>query len=183
LVIDPSVAEIVDVRFLSTGTGLIVKAALELPAATVTVPPGSLACAALELLIVTTTPPVGAAPVSCTVPVDEKPGPPKVLVGFTVSELSTGGIKFRVAVTAFPAVAVIVTLALLLVPVVVIVNVPVLLPAETVIVDGTDASVVLLEDKGTGMPPVGAAMSRVTVPVTVAPPPAMPFGEMERETA
>jgi hypothetical protein len=52
--------------------------------------------------------------------------------------------------------------------VVVTVNVPVVLPAATVTEAGTAAAVLLL-DKATDMPPVGAALLKVTVPVEEAP--------------
>jgi hypothetical protein len=56
-----------------------------------------------------------------------------------------------------------------LTPVVVTVKVAVLLPAATVTEGGTAAAGELL-DSATGMPPAGAAESRVTVPVELAPP-------------
>jgi hypothetical protein len=54
-------------------------------------------------------------------------------------------------------------------PVVVAVNVAVLLPAFTVTDAGTETAVLLLESD-TGIPPVGAAAARVTVPVDELPP-------------
>jgi hypothetical protein len=58
-------------------------------------------------------------------------------------------------------------------PGVVTVNVPVVAPAATMTVDGTDASEVL-DDSETIEPPVGAARLSVTVPVTELPPTTVP---------
>ena len=52
---------------------------------------------------------------------------------------------------------------------VVMVNVPLVCPAATVIFAGTVATELLL-DKVTTVPPVGAAAARVTVPVELLPP-------------
>ena len=62
-----------------------------------------------------------------------------------------------------------VTVVLLVTAVVVTANVPVVLPALIVIVAGTVAAA-LLVDKATTVPPVGAALARVTVPVDGLPP-------------
>ena len=53
--------------------------------------------------------------------------------------------------------------------VVVTVNVAVVLPAETIAVAATTAAALLL-DKATAMPPLGAALVKVTVPVEGVPP-------------
>ena len=53
--------------------------------------------------------------------------------------------------------------------VVVTVNVAVVLPAVTVTIAGTVAELLLL-DKATAMPPLGAALVKVTVPVEGVPP-------------
>ena len=71
----------------ATALALMVKVALLLPAATVTLA-GTLA-AALLLESVTAAPPVGAGPLSVTVPVDDCV-PPVTLVGFNVSEDRVG---------------------------------------------------------------------------------------------
>jgi hypothetical protein len=63
---------------------------------------------------------------------------------------------------------VIVAVAAVVPAVVVTVNVPVVLPAATVTEAGTVAAALLL-DKVTEMPPVGAALLKVTVPVDEAP--------------
>lgn len=67
---------------VATALVLIVKAAVVLPAATVTLP-GTLA-APLLVERVTWAPPVGAGPLSATVPVEDCE--PRTLVGFNVSE-------------------------------------------------------------------------------------------------
>ena len=71
----------------ATALVLMVKVAVLLPAATVTLA-GTLA-AALLLESVTAAPPVGAGPLSVTVPVDDCV-PPVTLVGFNVSEDTVG---------------------------------------------------------------------------------------------
>jgi len=53
---------------------------------------------------------------------------------------------------------------------VVTVKVAVVAPAATVTLAGTVAAAVLLLDKPTDRPPVGAALPRVTVPVDEVPP-------------
>jgi hypothetical protein len=64
---------------------------------------------------------------------------------------------------------VIVEVVMLATALVVTVNVPVVAPAKTVTVAGTTADVLLLE-RLTTAPPVGAAALSVTVPVELAPP-------------
>lgn len=66
-----------------------VKVALLLPAGTVTLE-GTLA-APLPLESVTSAPPAGAGPLNVTVPVDDCT-PPTTLLGFNVSEETTGGV-------------------------------------------------------------------------------------------
>jgi len=83
--------------WLATGLVLTVKVAVAAPAATVTLA-GTVAADVLLLVSVTAAPPVGAAPLSVTVPVDE--APPVADVGFTLTELTTGGVTVRVAVCA-----------------------------------------------------------------------------------
>jgi hypothetical protein len=65
---------------------------------------------------------------------------------------------------------VIVTTVLEVTGLVVAVNVAVVAPASTVTVAGTWAAAVLLEVKLTTTPPVGAGLSKVTVPVDDTPP-------------
>ena len=72
----------------ATALVLIVKVALLLPAGTITLE-GTLA-APLLLESITCASPAGAGPLSVTVPVDDC-APPITLVGFNVSEETTGG--------------------------------------------------------------------------------------------
>jgi len=66
-----------------------------------------------------------------------------------------------------PAAAPIWTVVTLPTPKVVIVNVPVVFPEATVIVLGTVAAAKFVDPSATKTPPDGAALSNVTVPVTV----------------
>jgi hypothetical protein len=86
----------------ATALELIVKAALLLPAGTVTLA-GTLA-GPLLLESVTCAPAVGAGPLSVTVPVDDC-APPVTLVGFNVSEEADGrrGSAVTGSVTVWPA--------------------------------------------------------------------------------
>jgi hypothetical protein len=91
-------AVIVTGVLLDTREVVIVKVALLLPAATVTLA-GTLAADVLLLLNVTSTVlPVGTLPVNLTVPVEVEYAPPLTLVGFRVSVLNAGGITVSVAV-------------------------------------------------------------------------------------
>jgi hypothetical protein len=73
-----------------------VKVALVAPAGTVTL--GIVAASSiLELANVTTAPPAGAGPLSVTVPLEESPLPPAIVVGLSVSERIPGPCAMRVA--------------------------------------------------------------------------------------
>jgi hypothetical protein len=86
-------------------------------------------------------------------------------VGLRASELKAGGVTVNVAVLELvPRVAVIVTEVDVETADVDMVNVAVVLPAATVTEEGTVAVLVLLLDRVTTVPPVGAATDRVTVP-------------------
>ncbi len=145
-------------------TGVVVtwKVAEVAPGATVTVP-GTLA-AALLLEIAITAPAAAAAPVSVTVPVEL--APPTRDVGFSVSVFSVAGVTVRVAV--LPA-AVIVADVELATGNVLTTNVPLVVPAATVTVAGTVATLILLLDNGM-ITSAAEAADKVTVPVEVLPP-------------
>jgi hypothetical protein len=150
---------------------LTVKVALAEPAATVTLA-GTVARAVLLLERVTTTPPGSAGPPSVTVPVEVRP--PVTVVGFKVRPeiVGGGGFTVRVAVPVSPllSVAAMVTGVDALTARVVTVNVTVVAPAATVTLAGTVATAVLLLDRVTVVPPAGATVFNVTVPVEGFPP-------------
>jgi len=148
----------------------MVKRALVAPAGMVTLL-GTLA--RLELLRnCTTTPPAGAGPLRVTVPVAVLP--PQTEVGLIVSDWSVtlgAGLTVRVAVRETPpAEAVIVTLVALETARVETVKVALVVPAGTVTVLGTVATLGLLLLRFTTNPPDGAGAVRVTVPVLLLPP-------------
>jgi hypothetical protein len=129
--------------------------------------------ARLELLRnCTTTPPAGAGPLRVTVPVAVLP--PHTVVGLIVSDWSVtlgAGLTVRVAVRETPpADAVIVTLVVLETARVETVKVALVVPAGTVTVLGTVATLGLLLLRFTTNPPDGAGAVRVTVPVLLLPP-------------
>jgi hypothetical protein len=149
-----------------TGTVFTVKVALFAPAATVTVA-GTVALETLEVNV-TAAPPVEAGPVRVTVPVDGVP--PATDVGDKVSDASPAAVMLRVAFAdEVPRVAVRVAVVAVATAEVVTVKVALVAPAATLTVAGTVALVVL-DESATAMPPVGAALPRVTVPVADVPP-------------
>jgi hypothetical protein len=118
---------------------------------------------------VTTAPPVGAARVSVTVPVTAIP--PVAAATFVVmpESAAAGGVTVTVAVPFEPFVdAVIVTEVFAATVPAVIVNVAVRDPAGTVTLTGTVATPTLDELSVTTLPPTGALVESVTVPVVVA---------------
>jgi len=155
------VAVIVAVVFVATAVVVTVKVAVVAPEATVT---DAGVVAELELLLrETTKPEAGAADPMVTVPVDELP--PTTVVGETETAVKTGGLTVRVAVAeVLLVVAVIVAVVLAATAVVVTVNVPVMAPEAIVTEAGTVAHALLLE-RVTTVPPDGAALASVTVPV------------------
>lgn len=82
----------------------------------------------------------------------------------------THGVTVRVEVTATPLVAVMVTVLVIATVLVVTVNVALVLPAATVTLKGTVATVVNPLERVTTAPAEGAGPVRVTVPVEVNPP-------------
>jgi hypothetical protein len=146
---------------------VMVNVVVALPAGTVTE-----AGTPAELLLLERTtrmPPLGAALVKVIVPSEETPA--GTLAGLRdTDDNALDAVKVRAAVLlTLLKVAVIVAFAAALPTVVVTVKVAVVLPAATVTVAGTIAAVLLL-DRATETPPLGAALLKVTVPVELAPP-------------
>jgi hypothetical protein len=163
-------AEMVTVVVTITTDVLTVNVALVAPAGTVTLA-GTLATEGLLLERETTAPPLGAGPLNITVPVEDPSGPPVTLDGFSVSEVRVGGATVSEADRVVPlydpemvtevneSTALVLTVKLALVA-----------PAATVTLAGTVATPVLLLDRLTTTPPLGAAALSVTVPVDELPP-------------
>src|SRR5437879_1615187 len=140
------------------------------PAATVTLDGTVAEVLLLERL--TVTPPLGAAPLRVTVPVEGDP--PVTLLGLSEIEVSVGldeeGITVREAGPRTPPFASTTLFGSEAVTALVFTeNVALVDPAATVTLDGTVAEVLLLE-RFTVTPPLGAAPLRVTVPVEGDPP-------------
>jgi hypothetical protein len=150
----------------ATAVVLIVNVVDVAPAATVTLD-GRVALVLLDARPMTM-PPVGAAEPKVTVPVEDVP--PTTEVGDTDTPVKTVGVIVRLAVAELlPTDAVIVAEVDVATAVVAIVKVAVFEPADTVTLLGVVA-LLLLEDRFTDSPPVGAAPLRVTVPVEGDPP-------------
>ena len=165
--VPPLVAEMVTVVEVVTVFVVTVKVALVLPAATVTLA-GTVAAAVRLLERVTTVPLDGAGPESVTVPVDGES--PLTVVGLRVRELTMGAVTVKVAVRVVLRVPEIFAEVLAATGLVVTVNVAVVAFAATVTLVGTWAAAVLLLNKVTTAPPVGAGPFNVTVPVEGVPP-------------
>jgi hypothetical protein len=137
-------------------------------AATVTVE-GTWAAAALLLVRETTAPPVGARPSRVTVAVDDDP--PSSPVGFSEAVIKFAGftVSPAVAVPAF-AVAEMVANAIDRTGLVATEKVAEEAPEGTVTLTGTVATVVLLLDSPTTVPPAGDGLLSVTVAVDDVPP-------------
>lgn len=154
--------------FTATGEVVMVKVAVEDPAAIVTLA-GTRAAFVLLLCNVTTAPPLGAPRVKVSVPVEL--APPIRDVGLRVTEdREAGGVMVRVAVRLTPRVPVITEVVSAVTAIEVTANVADVLPAATVTALGTWATVGLPLPSATLIPPVGAAPVRVTVPVELVPP-------------
>jgi len=166
-------AEIVTGVELATAIVVTCTVARVSPAATVMLA-GTVAAEVLLLDRETTAPPLGAGPLSITVPVDGFP--PLTLVGLTVSALRVGlgggwGVTVSGAVCVTPAYdAEIVTGVELATAIVVTCTVARVSPAATVMLAGTVAAEVLLLDRETTVPPLGAGPLSITVPVDGLPP-------------
>jgi hypothetical protein len=104
-----------------------------------------------------------------TVPVEAVP--PVTLVGATDSVVSTGGVMIRVTVCIVSlALAEIVADVEVPTALVATAKVAVVAPAATVTLAGTVAAAVLLLERVTAVPPLGAAFVSVTIPVEEPPP-------------
>jgi len=98
LVDEPRTPVIVADCWLATGTVLMVKVALALPAGTVTVAGTVVPDRLVESF--TAMPPVDALPESVIVPTEE--APPSTELGFKVTDVRVGGLIVSVAVTVTP---------------------------------------------------------------------------------
>jgi len=167
-----SVAVIVAVALAPTAVVETLNVALVEPAGTVT-EAGTVAAALFDASV-TVVPPVGAALFNVTVAVEGLP--PTTLVGLRVTLETSNGLIVKVAVLlAPPRVAVTVAVAAEPTRLVVTVNVPVVEPAATVTEAGTVAAA-LFDAKVIVVPPAGAALESVTVPVEFAMPPTTVVG-------
>ena len=146
---------------------VIVKVADVAPAATVTLA-GTVPIVVDEDARLTTAPPVGAALVNVTVPVTGTPPVTAVTTVVRVDKTAAGGVTVMVAVPLeLFVVAVMVALVFALTVPAVTVNVAVRVPAATVTETGTLATLALLDERLTSLPPIGALVDKVTVPVVV----------------
>jgi hypothetical protein len=117
---------------------------------------------------VTTAPPVGAARVRVTVPVTNTPPVAAETFVVMVEMAAAAGVTVTIAVPVDPLVdAVMVAFVLATTVPAVTVNVAVRAPAATVTETGTLATAALLDERFTTLPPTGALVERVTVPVVV----------------
>jgi|GEM_PF-1501716 len=158
------VTVIVAVVTAETPVVVTVKVPVDEPAATVTLE-GTVADAEL-LETERVEPAAGAGPLRVTVPVEDVP--PVTLVGERATDDRSSGVTVRVAVLLPLRVAVIVAVAVEETAMVVMVKVAVVAPCATVTLEGTVAAALLLL-RVTALPPEGAAVEMVTVPVELVP--------------
>jgi hypothetical protein len=150
-----------------TALVVIVNVADVAPAATVTLA-GTVPTVVDDDAKVTTAPPVGAAPERVTVPVTATPPVTAETFVVMVEMAAAGGVTVTNAVPVEPLVdAVMVAFVLAATVPAVTVNVAVRAPAATVTETGTLATAALLDERLTTLPPTGALVERVTVPVVV----------------
>jgi hypothetical protein len=158
----PVLAESDDVVVVATAAVVTVNDAVDAPLGTVTVA-GTVAAPVLLDAKFTTTPPGPATSASVTVAVVLTPPATDVLA--SDNAVTLGGLTTSVPVVDAPAsVPMIVAVTDLPTCTVLIVNVLLVVPAATVTVAGTDASV-LSDASATTVPPAGAKPVRTTVPV------------------
>jgi hypothetical protein len=164
----PAVAEIVLVVELVTVRVAMVKLPVLAPSAIV-MDAGTVAALVWLLVRVTSVPAEGAGPVSVTVPVEVRP--PRTEAGDSTSDDALGAATVSVAVRVVvpPAMAEMAPEVDAPTGTVVTRKVVTLAPAGTVTVAGTEAAGLALE-RVTTVPPGGAAIEMVTVPVEVDPP-------------
>ena len=146
---------------------VIVNVAVVAPAATVTLA-GTVPTVVDDDAKFTTAPPVGAARVNVTVPVTNTPPVAAETLVVMVEMAAAGGVTVTVAVPVDPLVeAVMVAFVIATTEPAVTVKVAVRAPAATVTETGTLATAALLDERLTTLPPTGAFVERVTVPVVV----------------
>lgn len=123
-----------------------------------------------ELLRVMVAPAAGGGPLRVSLPVTAVVALPLKVSGETVKPVNWAASTFRVAVlVTVPSFAVIIAVTFVAIGGVLTVKIAVSAPAGTVMLDGVVASGEL-DDKVTTLPPVGAVVERVTVPVANVPP-------------
>jgi hypothetical protein len=129
---------------------------------------GTAATAGLALLKITVTPPAGAEAFKVTVPVDD-PVPPVTEAGFKLREPIEIGLTTSVDVIVAPYVAEITAAELVDTSFVVTGKLAVIEPEGTVTLAGTVAIAVLLLDRLTVIPLLGATPFSMTLPVAAEP--------------
>ena len=159
----------VTVKVVAAVTVLVVtvKVAVVAPAATVTLA-GTVPAVVGDEARTITAPPVGAARVRVTVPVTATPPVAAETLVVIVEIAAVGGVTVTDAVPVELLVeAVMVAFVLATTDPAETVKVAVRAPAATVTDTGTLATAVLLDERFTTLPPTGAFVERVTVPVVV----------------
>ena len=146
---------------------VIVNVAVVAPAATVTLA-GTVPTVVDDDAKFTTAPPVGAARVNVTVPVTATPPVAAETLVVMVDRTAAGGVTvIEVVPVELLVEAVMVAFVLATTVPAVTVKLAVRAPAATVTETGTLATAPLLDERFTTLPPTGALVERVTVPVVV----------------